>query len=336
VNKGSNRPQILYIGGAGRSGSTVAERFLASAMDCFPVGELRRVWDQGITENQSCSCGMPFLECPFWREVFQRAFGGFASFETLNATRLRPLVDRYRRIPWHWMASRKGLGVGKETAAFHRLLTRLYQEILAVSGARFILDSSKDAPYAYVLAANPALDVKLLHLVRDSRAVAFSWQRRRVRPEVRDREEFMLQLSSSASSWIWLTENLFVGAFPRDKFLGRLAYESFVEDPQALVDRLESAGFPRRTLEGSEPLSESELPVRHTVAGNPNRFNRGPLSLRADREWVRKMETEPFVKVTAMTFPLLKLYGYPLRRSRSPRLIVSSTGEHSSSGRSRR
>jgi hypothetical protein len=282
-------------------------------MNCCPVGELRRVWDDGLEANQSCSCGAPFRQCPFWAEVFQIAFGGFDSADTVTAAGLRQPIDRYRRIPRHWLASRLGREGGADTVTLNRLMARLYRGILRVSGAEFVLDSSKDTPYAFLLAANPELDVKLLQLVRDSRAVAYSWQRRRLRPEVRGGDSFMLQLSPRQASWIWLTENAFAGLYPKDKFLCRLSYEEFVADPQGLVDDLSAAGFPARPHR-----SPAAAPSWHTVAGNPNRFDDGPLVLKVDDEWAQQMKAGAFLKVTAMTFPLLKLYGYPLRRTPRP------------------
>ena len=103
---------------------------------------------------------IPFLECPFWAEVFQIAFGGFDTVETKTATHLRPQIDRYRRIPWHWLTSQAGLTPGREAEMLNRLLAKLYRAILDVSGAGFMLDSSKDTPYGFLLAANPELDVR--------------------------------------------------------------------------------------------------------------------------------------------------------------------------------
>jgi hypothetical protein len=114
-----------------------------------------------------------FSRVPFLGAGFRLAFGGLDNLDTISATLLGPQIDRYRQIPRHWLVSQAGLKGGKKTAILNRLLARLYRAILAVSGAKFVLDSSKDAPYAYVLAANAELDVKLLQLVRDSRAVAF-------------------------------------------------------------------------------------------------------------------------------------------------------------------
>jgi hypothetical protein len=73
---------IIYIVSPGRSGSTLVGSVLGLAADHVYVGELRGVWREGLKENQACGCGQRFRECPFWSNVFARAFGGFDSPDT--------------------------------------------------------------------------------------------------------------------------------------------------------------------------------------------------------------------------------------------------------------
>ena len=54
----------------------------------------------------------------------------------------------------------------------------------------------------------------------------------------------------------------------------------------------------------------------HSVSGNPNRFGTGEVELRADEEWRRAMRTVDRGLVTALTWPLLLRYRYPLRAPR--------------------
>src|SRR5439155_14642762 len=56
-------------------------------------------------------------------------------------------------------------------------LGNLNAAIADVSGCSVIVDSSKLPTYAFVLKKVPGLEVHIVHLVRDSRATAFSWQR---------------------------------------------------------------------------------------------------------------------------------------------------------------
>ena len=58
------------------------------------------------------------------------------------------------------------------------------------------------------------------------------------------------------------------------------------------------------------------LAATHSVSGNPNRFGTGEVELRADEEWRRAMRGLDRGMVTALTWPLLLRYRYPLRSPR--------------------
>ena len=70
-------PQVLYVGGWGRSGSTLLSHLLGRLPEMVAVGELRYVWQAGVSGNELCGCGQPFDECPFWVAVGEEAFGGW-------------------------------------------------------------------------------------------------------------------------------------------------------------------------------------------------------------------------------------------------------------------
>ena len=62
------------------------------------------------------------------------------------------------------------------------LVEQLYRGIARSTGARLIVDSSKEPHYSWILRQATDLDVRFLHLVRDPRAVAMSWRRPRAEP----------------------------------------------------------------------------------------------------------------------------------------------------------
>ena len=70
-------------------------------------------------------------------------------------------------------------------------LERLYRAIAVVGDTRVIVDSSKAPSTAFVLRAMPVLDLRLVHLIRDSRGVAYSWNKKVVRPDTPGRTVYM-------------------------------------------------------------------------------------------------------------------------------------------------
>ena len=63
---------VLYIGGDGRSGSTMLAALLGNHEGFFPIGEFRKVW-RALTNDELCGCGESFSRCEFWRRVGERA-----------------------------------------------------------------------------------------------------------------------------------------------------------------------------------------------------------------------------------------------------------------------
>jgi hypothetical protein len=307
--------KVLYIGGYGRSGSTLLERMLAQIDGFVAVGELTHMWERGFKENQLCGCGEPFAECHFWDAVMREAFGGRDRVDADHIVALRNSVERMRYIPQTilpWRTAR----YARDFQGYGEVVERLYRAIRQVSGAGVIVDSSKDPRSIYPLSRFSGIDLHILHLVRDSRAVAFSWSRKRARPEVTSRAAYMPQYGPARSGWQWVWHNALIDLARRVGIPSLLVrYEDLVTQPRgtlvAILKRLgldEAESAADKAVGGNNTVSLSA--VSHTVAGNPVRFEQGSVKLVLDREWREKMPRRDRMIVTALTMPLLLRYGY--------------------------
>ena len=276
------KPSVLYIAGTGRSGSTLLAGLLGRVDGHVAVGELRYVWSRSLAEDHLCECGARFRGCPFWADVFAEAFGGFDESRPAEVTRLAARVDRIRHIPRLAAPPLRSARFRADLEAFGQVLRRLYSAILSVSGASVVVDSSKDPSYAYVLAAVPSLDVALVHLIRDSRAVAYSWTRERVRPEIHWKVEYMQRRPPSLSARRWVQYHLAFDVLERrvPRSL-RLRYEDLATEPDAAVARVAALTAPRVVAPtgvggpSAPALRSGTQPAGHSVGGNPVRFE-GP------------------------------------------------------------
>ena len=90
--------EVLYIGGSGRSGSTILDSILGQFEGFMSVGEVRFIWKRGLIDDRLCSCGEAFSDCPFWTEVLDRAFGGASGIDPARILELMSRGTRARRM----------------------------------------------------------------------------------------------------------------------------------------------------------------------------------------------------------------------------------------------
>jgi Sulfotransferase family len=303
----SGRVPVLFIAGPARSGSTLLDRAIGTRPGFCSMGELQFIWQRSFGENQLCGCGRPFRECAFWGEVSQRAFGVKpVELDVEHASRLKAAVDTKRRLPWLLVGGPASARAALR--AYGELIERLYRSILEVSGASVIVDSSKDPRHGLVLARLPFVELHVVHLVRDPRAVAFSWGRTRRRPEIHWKAQDMTTQTVRASAARWTTHNTVAELLcaSADSHC-RVRYE----DSGATLERVLA---PYGQMPGAQPahngLAQLMLEPSHSVAGNPMRFKHGKLAVKLDDEWRRAMPLHDRLWVSALTWPLLRRYGY--------------------------
>ena len=305
--------KVLYVAGLGRSGSTILANTLGQVEGFFSGGELNFIWKHALIENRLCGCGKPSQECEFWGPVFDGEFGSQSEALAREMMRLQHAGARTRHIPLMLTEGGRRKIRGR-LGQFLANTGRLYKAVQAMSGSRLIVDTSKEPAYGYALSMVPGVDLRVLHLVRDPRAAAYSWTKKKHQPDSEQRE-FMHQKTPAQSAVLWDAWNAAIEVLWRQmptKYL-RLRYEDFVADPRRSFEEIlkltgeEDAELP---LVGERDV---KLGISHTVSGNPNRFDTGTVELRQDRAWQKEMKPRDRALVTALTLPLLTRYRYSVR-----------------------
>jgi len=310
---------VLYVGGLGRSGSTLIERLMGQLPGVCAVGELVHLWERGVTDDERCGCGEPFRQCPFWLQVGKAAFGGWDEVDVSRVGALRSRVDRNRFIP---ALARRHLGpkMGPLLTEYTSYYARLYAAITQVSGCELVVDSSKHPSLAHCLRWQADVDLRVLHLVRDPRAVAYSWSRQVLRPDT-DTQSYMTRYSPAMAAGQWNAQNAAFHLLARAGCpIMRLRYEDFIAEPELTLRQVTGfaglpaqASYPFLTVDGTS--WGADLGGGHSVSGNPMRFTTGQVPIRRDERWRTSMPTVQQRAVTALTLPLLAGYGYLRARS---------------------
>lgn len=307
----NNRIKVLYIAGSGRSGSTILGTILGQIEGFFFVGEILNIWTYFLIENRLCACGVSASECKMWRPVLNEAFGGTSQIEIRELDYLRKHSIRNRYIPEMLVPWQKA-GLRDRLEKYLDALERLYRAVHSASGSQIIVDGSKRPTYGYLLRMVPSIDLCIVHLIRDSRAVAYSWLRRKVQQDTGDHSTYMPRSRPAASAVRWDVQNLATELFWRDSPERYLAirYEDLIDKPQKTIRRV--LDLVQETPSHLPFVADRtvKLETNHSIWGNPNRFNTGLVELRLDVEWERRIKWPDNVTVTAFTWPLLWKYGY--------------------------
>ncbi|GGL07859.1 sulfotransferase family protein [Mangrovihabitans endophyticus] len=304
---------VLYVAGSGRSGSTLLTTVLGQIDGFFAAGELRYLWQRGLRENRPCGCGLPVRDCPVWTAVL-------AGVPAVDPGTLRRRL-RMRRLPR--LLRTGAVPPHPDDAA----LTALYASLHRHTGGAVVVDSSKLPPYG-ALVGGLGVDLKVLHLVRDPRAAAFSWRRRRALDGGTAGEGGSGPSSQmtrhpvwkAALLWtVWNAVTVRLWARRPGAYL-RVRYEDLIADPQATVRAvMDFAGVrePAGVSGSGLPFTTGarvRLAPTHSVAGNPSRHRTGEVPLTADDEWRRAMPRRHRAVVAVLTAPLRRSLGYGDRR----------------------
>jgi len=300
--------------GLGRSGSTLLSQILAQNDRFEAVGELRALWTKNFSPDQLCSCGEQFQHCAFWSDVLKRcADYGITPTDYDRIDTVRHSVERFRHLSM--LLGTHSTREFRETAGLYRqFASRMYRSILEVSGADVVVDSSKRFPTALLLRQCPDLDIRFIHLVRDSRGVAYSWRKKVLRHDAGSGRASMRSRPCirTARQWLfanWLVERTIV----RSGKCLRVLYRDLIEAPEQTMKEIFEFGW-NQSLPGGliQKRSVSLERPAHICLGNPKRMRAGKVELRMDEEWKRELPLLQKLIVTGITAPLLMKYGFSL------------------------
>jgi hypothetical protein len=318
----TDRVKVLSIVGTGRSGTTVLAAILGEVEGFFDTGELHWAWNRSLVDQPPCGCGRPPAECPIWSRVIEAGLGISAAEQVTERaravartttadedavvarrSRFRLLRSVHQREP-AWPALER----------MRAVYGRLYAGLVEVTDARVFIDASKRPEDAAVVAGLDSIDHYVLHIVRDPRAVVFSWSRLKSSP---DGKTVMQRIRLPRVVLAWLESNATVELLrrhvPRDRWFST-TYENFAARPREVIaDIIAFLG-----ADGTAPFVTDHrvaLSINPTLLGNPDRFRTGQVDITPDEAWRSRMPRRRQLGVLLATLPLMHRYGY-LRRAR--------------------
>ena len=309
VSPAADRLRVIYIAAHSRSGTTLVGSLIGMLDDCCFVGEVWAAWTDGVDANRMCGCGRAFRDCPFWTDVFQRAFGGFGTSASRDAQRAIARLQSTGDALSFWTSMWLRGSIAGDTTAYRNALRPLYAAIQEVSGGKVIVDSSKLLRYGALIASMPNVDIRFVNVVRDVRGVMQS----RARPalmrdgDVRHADGSdapRYRITRVVSRWVGRNE---LSMRLIDRFGGmRVSYEDFVRDPRPTLTALSNADDAEHAM---KQLEQGAVPEQHQLGGN---WVRG-LKLEPRETWRDELPRRVKVVTTALAWPFLRRYRFENR-----------------------
>ncbi|MBP7569181.1 MAG: hypothetical protein KBA95_03865 [Acidobacteria bacterium] len=320
---------LVYILAASHSGSTLLSRLLARHPEVCTVGELKMT-SLGDVARYRCSCGEAIDSCPFWRGVAEdlRAQGHCLDFRNPSgdyATGSGPMV-RWLLRPLHRgpvLEAVRDLGLAlapgwrRHCASVQSFNAALARSVCSRLGARLIVDSSKTGVRLKFLLRNPALDVRVIRLVRDGRGVALTYTDPWAYADARDPalrgggeggSRDSQRLPFDRAVWEWRRSNeeadLLLRGLRRDRWL-EVRYETLCRSVAGSLDGI------LRFL-GLDPAGLAAVPApgAQHIIGNGMRFDRDP-DVVLDERWRSALTAEHLGRFETLAGALSRRLGYP-------------------------
>ncbi len=299
---------VLYIMGASRSGPTFLDTVLGNHPEIEGAGELRGLVARNWVHRKACACGEPGDLCPFWSEVRRQWASRTGSDDVAAYLQLQDVFERLRGVP--------GLAAGRWRSSplfddYARRSRGLFAAIRQVSQKPVIVDSSKAPGRLLALARVPGLALRVIHLVRDGRAVLRSLQRKVPTPEYAIVDESGRPPSAWHASLEWRLVNHvceFVLGKAGVPWL-RLRYEDFVSDPEANLAHIGDLLDLDLAPLGGPLLAGEPFDVGHGIAGNRIRLT-GPVTFRPSLDWRGELSAADGLVFRLIARGLARRYGY--------------------------
>jgi hypothetical protein len=218
--------KIYYIAGYSRSGSTLLDILIGSANETFSCGEICFLPENGIRDNEFCSCGKLVNDCIFWKQVIHRwnKVRTFSNEEYIN------IYKKYFRNKRLFLFLWRIYFPNVELIAFFEDTKRLYKIIWQENHNKIIVDSSK-SPYVLLMLKKIGFNVTTIHIVRNLRGVLFSTSKFLESNPSDGVEKDIVPRSKANVILTWVLTNSLIFLFAKGTNLLKISYDKLLSDP---------------------------------------------------------------------------------------------------------
>jgi len=283
------KKKVVYLLGAGRSGTTIMATVLGGNPQIVTIGEMHQFLDH-VVEDKNCSCGVKMIDCTFWQRIISQLN---ISPEELKDWCLKSNnKEKHRNIPYLMSSQKEDI----EYLNIHETIFNLIYS--CTSNSKYLLDSSKYIARYLLLRKSKQMSVKGIFVVRDVRGVINSFMKK-------------VQTSRSPISTIfYYTLINFFGQIVcwSDKNVIKVRYEDFVENTNDVLEMI----YKHLEMDDStKGYNSEEFEIPHIVGGNRLK-HQSKITIRKDEKWKENIVRHKQFLYYFLTFPLMVVNKYKL------------------------
>lgn len=296
--------------GSPYTGSTLLGFLLNGHPDCVSIGAATGLTRKVDVETYECTCGARFLDCEFWQEVAERT-GRLGHPVTVFESDFWNTHLRLSKHRWLNGLLVRSLGNERLTDLRDALLMRrgpindalvevrrsswaLAKSILEMTGKKVFVDTARDHQRPKYLVPEEALDLKVIHLIRDARGNVASIM-----------SHTGVDVATAARQWRhYNVEADRVGRYVDPASWMRVHYEDLCTDPQGTLDEIA-----RFIGVAPAPLSLSPTGVESHIIGNSMRL-KGVEEVRLDEKWRDRLDPQDLETIARIAGETSRRFGY--------------------------
>ncbi|WP_347373637.1 sulfotransferase [Aequorivita sp. Q41] len=278
---------LIYLLGAGRSGTTMLATILNNHPNIHTVGEMHQFLDY-LLEDKDCSCGENLSLCNFWAPVLNDI--DLSLLKNKANVALSNSLEKHHNIPL--------LLLGKPLNTTYSAMTDMvFKAIHTKVSKPWLLDSSKYISRYLLLRKNKNINLKGIYLVRDVRGVVYSFGKNVQTPKNPLSAIFYYSL---VNIWAQLVSLL-------DRKVIKIRYEDFVNEPELTIQKIEKHLFGK--TENISDLNDKTFDIPHIIAGNRLRSQK-QLVIKKDVKWKEGISRSKQILYYIAAFPLMAINKY--------------------------
>lgn len=279
----SNKINLIYLLGAGRSGTTLLATLLNNHEDIETLGEMHQFIEY-LDEDKNCSCGQKLRSCTIWNLSPKLINSDIKSKRSYCEKK-----ESHKNIPaliFNKKADKRYISIQEH----------IFSALSKNRKSKWYLDSSKYIARYLLLKKSKKLNIKGIYLVRDPRGVICSFQKK-------------VQTSKRPLGTILYYNliNIFGELVSRNnRNILKIKYEDLIESPEQVLGEIYKHVF--SSTKNSVNLPEySTMP--HIVGGNRIKTKKR-IHLSNDTDWHRKIPRARQIMYYYLCFPFTYINKY--------------------------